>query len=102
MDSSVETILSIIPGQSETDRLLLVLVQEFGAGSTIQLQQQTWGEGVGWFTQTTIPMTPEQVSQLRQSLGSAPSRPVNPISTLSRSVRNGEALPFRLVQAESA
>jgi hypothetical protein len=66
---STETILSTLPAASEKDRLLLVLVQHPVEGSRIELRQQSFGEGIGWFTQSTVVLEPDQVSQLRNALG---------------------------------
>ena len=63
-----ETLLTAIPGLSDEDRLLLVLCQEAG-GNYIELRQQSWGIGVGWFTQSSVKLAPHQVAELRSSLG---------------------------------
>ena len=75
-----EVVLSTLPGGSENDRLQIVLRTHFSSGEPLQLRQQTWGEGVGWYTQSTISLTSEQAAALRNSLGGAPSRmrPENP------------------------
>jgi hypothetical protein len=65
---ATETILSTLPA-SEKDRLLLVLVQRSGEGSRMELRQQSFSPGVGWFTQSTVELEPTQVSQLRSALG---------------------------------
>ncbi|HUE70406.1 MAG TPA: hypothetical protein VMP01_05900 [Pirellulaceae bacterium] len=66
---ATETILSTLPAASEKDRLLLVLVQHSGDGSRMELRQQSFSHGVGWFTQSTVVLEPDQVSQLRSALG---------------------------------
>jgi hypothetical protein len=63
-----EIILATIPGASEHDRLLVVLRQA-GVGSKIEIRQQSWGEGLGWFTQSSVCMEPHQVAELRGVLG---------------------------------
>ncbi|WP_425617097.1 hypothetical protein NA78x_000767 [Anatilimnocola sp. NA78] len=67
---SSETILSAIPAQSDKERLIVVLVQK-SEGSRLELRQQSYGEGVGWFTQSTVQLEPGQVAQLKNSLGHA-------------------------------
>jgi hypothetical protein len=69
MPHVTEVILSTLPAASEKDRLLLVLLQRAGESSRIELRQQSFGEGVGWFTQSTVTLEPDQVSQLRSALG---------------------------------
>jgi hypothetical protein len=65
-----ETVLSSIPA-SETERLLLVLVLMPGSGSRMELRQQSFSDGIGWFTQSTVSLEPEQVAALRNALGSS-------------------------------
>ena len=64
-----ETTLATIAGASDNERLLVVLCHQPGQGSTLQLRQQSWGEGVGWFTQNSLPLEPQQVAELRGALG---------------------------------
>ena len=37
----------------------------------LELQHQSWGEGVGWYVQATVPLDAEQATQLRNMLGLA-------------------------------
>jgi hypothetical protein len=69
----VETTLTTLPGSVENERLLVVLVQSAGAGSRMELRQQSFGEGIGWFTQSSVTLEPGQVAGLKNALG-APSR----------------------------
>jgi hypothetical protein len=71
--SPVETILAAIAGQTDKDRLLLVHQQHRLEGSRVTLRQQTWSEGLGWSTQNSIELTPQQIAELRSALGCAPS-----------------------------
>ena len=43
-------------------------------GSWIELRQQSWGEGIGWFTQSTIVLEPQQWAQLKTTMGVSVSR----------------------------
>ncbi len=70
MQTVTETVLSDIPALSDKERLLVVLVQS-AEGSRLELRQQSYGVGVGWFTQSTVQMEPGQVAQLKNSLGHA-------------------------------
>ena len=65
-----ETPLTKIPA-SETERLLVVLVQSPASGSRIELRQQSFSAGIGWFTQSTVQLEPGQVAALRNALVSA-------------------------------
>jgi len=65
-----ETVLATIPA-SETDRLLVVLVQSLGNGSRMDLRQQSFSAGIGWFTQSTVHLEPGQVAALRNALGNS-------------------------------
>ena len=53
-------------------RTLVVLVpmRGEGAATVVQLRQQSFGgEALGWFTQSTVTLEPEQVAALRNTLG---------------------------------
>jgi len=63
-----ETVLSVIPGNDQDHRLLVVLVPGDGR-DTIELQQQSWSGSVGWFTQSRLPIEREQLAMLRGALG---------------------------------
>ena len=82
MHAAPETVLGVLPAASDKERVLLVLIQaadSVGAmGSRMELRQQSFGEGIGWFTQSTVQLEPGQVADLRNALGmttaAAPSR----------------------------
>ena len=82
MHASSETVLGVLPAASEKERVLLVLVQaadSVGAlGSRMELRQQSFGDGIGWFTQSSVHLEPGQVADLRNTLGmtttAAPAR----------------------------
>jgi hypothetical protein len=91
-----EVLLAEIPGSSENERLAVVHRHD-AAGSRIELRQQTWGEGIGWFTQTTLPLAPQQLADLRAALGgTAVATP----RTLARGTRTTPS--YLRVVAESA
>lgn len=73
MQRNTETVLAILPGENDGEQLAIVLRMTVD-GSRIELRQQSWGEGVGWFSQTSVQLNPEQVAGLRNTLGLAPSR----------------------------
>jgi hypothetical protein len=70
----VENTLATLPGSVENERVLIVLVQS-AAGSQMELRQQSFGDGIGWFTQSSVTLEPAQVAGLKNALG-APSRGV--------------------------
>jgi hypothetical protein len=63
-----ETVLTTLPA-SEVERLLVVLVQSPEHGSRVELRQQSFSKGIGWFTQSTVHLEPGQVAALRNALG---------------------------------
>src|SRR5947207_9766983 len=69
MPCPLETVLTAIPA-SDTERLLLVLVQSPEHGSRMELRQQSFSAGIGWFTQSSVQLEPNQVAALRNALGS--------------------------------
>lgn len=69
MTHAVETVLNTIPAASENERLVVVLVQSPDAGSRMELRQQSFSKGIGWFTQSTVQLEPGQVASLRSALG---------------------------------
>jgi len=69
MTHRVETTLTSLPAAVENERILVVFVQIPAEGSHIEMRQQSFGEGIGWFTQSTIRMEPGQVAALKSALG---------------------------------
>jgi hypothetical protein len=67
---AIETILTAIPA-SDVERLLVVLVQTKDHTSRMELRQQSFSTGIGWFTQSTVHLEPGQVAALRNALGNA-------------------------------
>jgi hypothetical protein len=70
----VETVLTTLPASSETERLLLVLVQSADAASRVEIRQQSFSKTIGWFTQSTVHLEPGQVAALRNALGLSGSK----------------------------
>ncbi len=93
----METILSTLPSVRETERVVVVMVQKPGQGSHLELRQQSFGEGIGWFTQTSVQLEPGQVADLRGVIGST-SAP------LPKSYRRPQSASWqpKIVQAETA
>lgn len=99
--------LTVLPGATDQERILVVL-SHTASGSVIELQQQSWGEGVGWFTQSTLPLQPCQAAALRQALGgsgqaSPAARPSAKRAAASpRPMERNAVENLRIWQAESA
>lgn len=96
-----ETVLSTLAGSNEHERLLVVLLHESGS-SRLELRQQSYGVGVGWFTQSSISLEPHQVAELRGALGNGKrvGAPANLPREFSR-IPSGGFTP-RVVHADSA
>lgn len=75
MQPFAEVILATLPGARDDEQVEIALLQTPGAGSLIELRQQTWGEGIGWFTQSRVQLEPQQVAELRGVLGASANRP---------------------------
>ena len=99
-----ETVLSTISGSSDYERLLVVLCITPGHGSRLELRQQSFGAGVGWFTQSTVVLEPHQVAELRGALGSGHGRSARSGSNLPREFSRVAPNGFspRVVHADSA
>jgi hypothetical protein len=97
----VETVLTTLPASAETERLLLVLVQTEGAGSRVELRQQSFSKGIGWFTQSTVHLEPGQVAALRNALGFTAGRTTSRLPREFSTVTPAAWQP-RVVHADSA
>jgi hypothetical protein len=71
--NSTCALIGQVPGADADSRLALFL-QVRGGKSQVQLCQQNWAEGIGWFTQSSIDIQADQVAGLRQALGIGSSR----------------------------
>ena len=92
-----ELILSTLPGDREDQRVAVVLRQEAGQ-SVVRLCQQTFSEAVGWFTQSSVDLAPDQVAGLKNSLGSTEAAHmtgrIRPVSRISGSSGQARILAF--------
>ena len=68
MQTAQEVTLNTIPGSADDSRIAVVLTHQHGQ-SQIELHQQSWGEGIGWFTQSKVVLEPQQVTALSLGLG---------------------------------
>ena len=103
MTHAIETTLTSLPAAVENERILVVLVQSAGEGSHVEMRQQSFGEGIGWFTQSTIRLEPGQVAALKSALGRASTGPAtSPRLPREFSKLAPAAWQPRLVHADSA
>ena len=100
----METILAKLPGASDDERMVVLLRHTPAEGSQIELCQQTWGEGVGWFNQTSVQLQPHQVAQLRAVLGTGPATRAAGSTRLPRAFSHatGQMAAARVIRADSA
>jgi hypothetical protein len=98
----VETVLTTLPASSETERLLLVLVQPADAASRVELRQQTFSKTIGWFTQSTVHLEPGQVAALRNALGLTGSKTASRRLPREFSTVTPAAWQPKVVHAETA
>lgn len=65
-----ETLLQVLSSESSTSRVSLWMVRcEFSGESRLRMRQESYSDDVGWFTQTHLDLTPDQLSQLKGGLG---------------------------------
>lgn len=97
-----EILLNTLAGESARSRVQVVLVQEEGAASRIELRQQSFGEGVGWFTQGTVALEPGQVAGLRGVLGTTGARQSQLPVAYRQAPRVAAESQLRVCRADSA
>lgn len=96
-NSRRETVLAELPSCVEHQRVQVVHLVDFAGETQIELRQQSYGPGVGWFTQSSVALSPEQLGDVRRLLGTLPPRSVR--SNRPESVSGGS---LRVWQADSA
>ena len=102
-----EAVLSILPGERDTERVIVVLrlgdsLPEREFGTTLELRRQSYAEGIGWFTQSSVPLNPSQVAGLRQALGSNEAPRPTTRSERARSLGLSSAWTPNVIRADSA
>ena len=65
---SHEQILSTITADNEYSRLQVVLSCDAAGEQTLELRQQSWGKGVGWYRQHTLQLSLAEAEALLQTL----------------------------------
>ena len=63
-----EQIVAIVPGTSENERLVFATRRSVD-GKPIQLRRESFSSDVGWFVQSTLEMTCEEMRFLRSAFG---------------------------------
>lgn len=90
-----ETILSVLPGATDHARTVIAM-NPTGPGNLVEMRQETFSPAVGWFVQSRIELSAEQVAGVRRTLGTIPSaRP-----TANKTRRTGST-HFRDTAADS-
>jgi hypothetical protein len=64
-----QTILATLPGSRPHERLQVVLTQGRHGNLTIELREQHYAEGIGWFDQRALSLEPGQFKRLQAVLG---------------------------------
>ncbi|QDT05541.1 hypothetical protein K227x_39420 [Rubripirellula lacrimiformis] len=68
-----ETLISVLPTDDDHNRLVIVIQRgepddcESG-GDRMMLRQESYSPDVGWFTQSCLPIQPEQMAGLKAAL----------------------------------
>jgi hypothetical protein len=64
-----EFVLAHLPGDSQGGRVEIALHVDANVSCVI-LRQQSWANGIGWFNQSSVTLSSEQVKHLQRALGS--------------------------------
>lgn len=80
---------------------MLVVLVTADNGSVLELRQQSFGEGIGWFTQSSVQLEPGQVAELRNTLGVGSKAPRAPLPAAFSRMTAANWQP-RVVHADSA
>ena len=70
---SARTVLATIAGSAPFQRLQVALVQRRDGRLSIDLREQHYAEGIGWFDQRALELDPRQFQQLQAVLGLKPA-----------------------------
>ena len=98
--TKTEITLSTLPGTSERERVAVVLIQSATGGSYMELRQQSFGDGVGWFTQSSVTLEPHQVAEMRSVFGTSGATAT---PSLPKRFNTADTRPrFNVVHAETA
>ncbi|MBV8606860.1 MAG: hypothetical protein JO034_05275 [Singulisphaera sp.] len=70
---SGRTVLATLAGSSPLQRIQVTLAQHEDGRLSIELRDQHFAEGIGWFDQRALDLDPRQFRQLQAVLGSRTS-----------------------------
>ena len=68
MIANSPVVIATIDGSTSSERLQIVMLSG-EHGTRLELRQQSWAESLGWYTQSSVLVDPEQVAELRNALG---------------------------------
>jgi hypothetical protein len=71
---AARTVLATLAGSAPYQRLLVALEQRDDGRLAIDLREQHYAEGIGWFDQRTLSLEPRQFRQLQAALGLSAAR----------------------------
>ena len=95
-----ETILAVIAGEDPNFRM--VFACDHGDGDRpIVLRQESYGDRVGWFPQSSIRMTRGEMAQLRSLLGGQLPRACEQTARMIRSEAEPAIIRMRPISAAS-
>jgi hypothetical protein len=78
-----DVILAVLSDERDDERVVLVHRREFG-NHQILLRRESFSDDVGWFEQSSVAISPDQVGQLKQALGLLPGNRLRGPSGASR------------------
>jgi len=87
------TLLTTIDSATEGHRLA-VFLSPGQDGSVLELHEQSWGEGVGWYTQSRVRIDRDQLPMIRQALAGSAQQVASPATANQHG--------WRVVHADSA
>lgn len=94
-----ETILQILESDSPTDRVAVSMVHcDVTGESRIRLRQESFSDAVGWFTQSQIDLSSDQVGQLKSVLGPAVLKPAGASGPQKPAARHRSAAAERFAE----
>lgn len=68
-----ETVLGVLPGSCPTARTLLLMRRCAEGRSSMCLQNESFSDAVGWFPQSSVELSTEQIGQLKSLIGASPT-----------------------------
>ena len=71
---SSTVLIATLPSRDSQERVIVQLVQDQSSGTTatlVEICQQSYGDGIGWYNQQSVALEPAQLAALRNVLGAA-------------------------------